>query len=108
MNNRIGQIVIFATAAAVVLLAPSSARAQGAEATYKAKCVSCHGTDGKGDTPMAKKLGVRDFGSPEVKKETDEELAGIIQNGKNKMPSYKSLKTEEIKDLVTYIHTLSK
>jgi cytochrome c6 len=82
----------------------SPAVAQDAAATYKAKCVMCHGADGKGG-----KMGTRDFGSAEVKAETDAQLTEIITKGKGKMPSYDGkLKDDEIKGLVTYIRGLSK
>lgn len=93
----------------IVMLGPSLTWAQDAAATYKAKCASCHGADGKGNTAVAKPLGVRDFSSPPVQKETDADLIAITQNGKNKMPGYaKSLKADQIKDLVAYIRDLSK
>jgi cytochrome c6 len=83
--------------------------AQDAAAMYKTKCAACHGPDGKGDTAIGKKLGVRDFASPEVQKQSDDELAAIINDGKNKMPSYKkSLKPEEVKALVAFIHACGK
>lgn len=82
----------------------SSAVAQDAGATYKAKCAMCHGADGKGG-----KMGTRDFASAEVKAETDAQLTDIITKGKGKMPSYTGkLKDTEIKDLVAYIRTLAK
>jgi mono/diheme cytochrome c family protein len=83
--------------------------AQDATAIYKTKCAACHGPDGKGDTAVGKKLGVRDFASPEVQKQSDDELAAFINDGKNKMPSYKkSLKPEEVKALVAFIHACGK
>ncbi len=83
--------------------------AADAAATYKAKCAMCHGADGKGETPAGKKMGARDFASPDVQKQGDAELAGIIGKGKGKMPAYeKSLKPEEVKELVTYIRQLAK
>jgi cytochrome c6 len=87
-----------------------AAGAQGsAEATFKAKCAGCHGADGGAKTPAAKTLGVHDFQSPEVQKETDAELTDIIAKGKNKMPKYaEKLKDSEIKDLVAYVRTLGK
>ena len=87
----------------------STPAAADAGATYKAKCAMCHGADGKGETPAGKKMGAHDFASPAVQKESDAELAGVIANGKNKMPPYgKSLKEAEIQDLVTYIRQLGK
>jgi cytochrome c6 len=93
---------------AAALLIATPLRAQTAETTYKAKCAVCHGADGKGDTPMGKKLGAHDFRSPEVTKQTDDQLAEVIAKGKNKMPGYeKSLKPDQIKGLVAYIHELA-
>jgi cytochrome c6 len=83
--------------------------AQDSAGLYKSKCAMCHGADGKADTPMAKRLGVRSFASPEVQKESDAELIEITSKGKNKMPPYgKSLKEPEIKGLVGYIRELGK
>src|ERR1700757_288350 len=86
----------------------SPAFADDAAATYKAKCAMCHGPDGKG-TAAGQKMGVRDFGSAEVKAETDAQLTDVITKGKGKMPSYTGkLKDTDIKDLVTYIRGLAK
>src|SRR5580704_8861092 len=93
----------------VVVLSAAVLVAQDAAATYKAKCSACHGADAKGDTPIGKKMGIQDLASPEVQKMSDDELAGVISDGKNKMPSYKkSLKPEQIKELVGYIRSLGK
>jgi mono/diheme cytochrome c family protein len=99
------------TAAAVILLAASLsglAFAQNdAAALYKTKCQTCHGADGKGNTPMGPKLGVRDFHSPVVAKESDALLFTITKSGKNKMPAYNGkLTDDQIKDLVKYIRSL--
>jgi cytochrome c6 len=85
-------------------------RAQtGGEALYKSKCVACHGADGKGETAVGKANKVRDLGSADVQKQSDDEIAGIIGNGKGKMPAYgKSLNPEQVKDLVAYIRSLRK
>jgi mono/diheme cytochrome c family protein len=82
--------------------------AQGAAGLYKAKCSACHGATGKGDTPMGKKMGLRDFASPEVQKISDGKLTAIIADGKGKMPSYgKSLKPEQIKELVRHVRLVA-
>ena len=57
----------------VVALAPVAFAADGA-AIYKAKCASCHGADGKGQSQMGKKMNLRDLGSPKVQKQTEKEL----------------------------------
>lgn len=90
---------------AAVLAVPSFG--QSAADLYKSKCAMCHGADGKGATPMGPKIGVRDFRSPAVAKETDAEMFTLTKDGKNKMPAYKDkLTDDQIKGLVKYIRTL--
>ena len=92
----------------VVALAPVAFAADGA-ATYKAKCASCHGADGKGQSPMGKKMNLRDLGSPEVQKQTDKELYDWTADGKGKMPAYKDkLSGDDIKALVAHMRTFKK
>lgn len=92
---------------AMVLTFPSSMRAQDAASLYKSKCAGCHGADGTGSA-MGKKMGAQDFTSADVQKMSDAELAGIITNGKAKMPPYKSLTADQVKGLVDYIRTMKK
>jgi len=78
-------------------------------ADFKAKCAACHGATGAGDTTMGKNLKLRDLGSADVQKQSDDELTGIITKGKNKMPAYDGkLSGDQIKDVVKYIRTLKK
>jgi mono/diheme cytochrome c family protein len=106
-NPHCGIIALMVLTTAAVWNVP--ANAQDAGATFKAKCVLCHGADGKGDTVVGKKMGVLAFGSPEVQKESDSDLAQIMTKGKNKMPSFDGkLKPEDIKSLVAYVRQLGK
>jgi mono/diheme cytochrome c family protein len=99
---------LLATLVTTITLWGTALAAQDA-ATYKAKCSACHGADAKGETPVGKKMGIKDLASPEVQKMSDDELTAVIGDGKNKMPSYKkSLKPEQIKELVGYIRSLAK
>src|SRR5262249_58008884 len=76
-------------------------------ALYKSRCQVCHGADGKGDTPAGKKVGARDFHSPEVAKMSDTELFEVTKKGKEKMPPYdKKLTDDQIKDVIKYIRSL--
>jgi mono/diheme cytochrome c family protein len=44
-----------------------------------------------------------------VQSQSDADLTQVIAKGKNKMPAYeKSLKPDEIKGLVAYLHELEK
>jgi len=82
------------------------AMADDAEALYKSKCQMCHGADGKG-SPAGQKMGVRDFHSPEVAKESDAELFKITKEGKGKMPKQEGkLTDDQIKELIAYIRKL--
>ncbi|MGC1417779.1 MAG: cytochrome c [Candidatus Acidiferrum sp.] len=103
-----GVLALFLGASFGVLVWPAGVRADGG-ALFKAKCAACHGADGKGDTGMGKMYKIRDLGSADVQKQSDAELTTIISDGKNKMPGYgKSLKPDEIKELVGFIRTLKK
>ena len=92
---------------AALTLGAAGARADDVAALYKSKCAACHGADGKGDTPAGKKLGIKDFHSPDVAKMSDAELFEITKKGKDKMPGYDGKITDDqIKKLVQYVRSL--
>jgi mono/diheme cytochrome c family protein len=101
------KLALLATLVTTIVLWGTTAAAQDAAATYKAKCAACHGADAKGETPVGKKMGIKDLASSDVQKMSDAELTAVISDGKDKMPSYKkSLKPDQIKELVAYIRSL--
>jgi cytochrome c6 len=80
-----------------------------AGADYKAKCATCHGAEGKGDTPAGKGMKVKDLASDDVQKQSDADLATIINKGKKPMPGYEGkLTKEQVDGLVKYIRSLKK
>ena len=80
-----------------------------AAADYKAKCATCHGPDGKGDTAMGKTMKVKDLSSPEVQSQSDADITTIIEKGKKPMPAYEGkLTKEQIDSLVKYVRSLKK
>ena len=80
-----------------------------AGADYKAKCASCHGAEGKGDTPAGKNMKVKDLASDDVQKQSDADLATIIEKGKKPMPGYEGkLTKDQIDGLVKYVRSLKK
>jgi cytochrome c6 len=80
-----------------------------AGADYKAKCATCHGPDGKGDTAMGKTMKVKDLGSAEVQKQSDADMTTIIEKGKKPMPGYEGkLTKDQIDGLVKYVRSLKK
>jgi cytochrome c6 len=77
------------------------------QATYKAKCQSCHGSTGIPYPGIAKNLGVKPIDDPEVRKHSEAEMIKVTEEGKGKMPAYKGkLTDEQIKDAVSYLRSL--
>jgi mono/diheme cytochrome c family protein len=86
--------------------------------TFKAKCSSCHGEDGKADTEQGKKMGVRDMSSAAFWKDaTDAKAKDAILNGLKQtkdgkvqeMDSYKDkIKPEDVDPLIAYLKTFKK
>jgi len=94
-------------AALVAIACTLSFAAESGEGVYKAKCASCHGVDGKGQTAIGKRLSIKDLASSDVQNKHDSEIKLLIQDGKGKMPAYKSkLTDEQIENLVVYIRSL--
>jgi mono/diheme cytochrome c family protein len=91
---------ILAAAVASLLLAPAALAAGPAEA-FQSKCAACHGKDGKGTSPMAQKLGVKDL---TVTKLSAADIEKVIANGKGKMTPFKGkLSDAEISALAKYV-----
>ncbi len=105
-------------------LMPAVARGQSAakdpktDRLWRAKCASCHGDDGKGQTEQGKKMGISDMITPAwQKKFTDAQIKSAIENGVNEtrngkkveMDAYKSkLRPEQIDALTAYVRALGK
>ena len=103
------KIAFAATVLAALVCLGSVAKADNtAEATYKAKCAMCHGPDGKGETATGKTMKAGDFASPDVQKMSDADLTDAISKGKGKMPAYKTLTPDQVKDLVGYVRAFGK
>jgi len=98
-------LVVALLAGSSLLSAQAKADAAAGEGTFKAKCAGCHGADGKGKAAMK----TTDLGAADTQKKSDEDLSGVITNGKPpKMPASKSLTPDQVKDLVSYIRSLKK
>ncbi|MGA7079406.1 MAG: cytochrome c [Terriglobales bacterium] len=85
----------------------TNALAESGAEIYKARCSACHAASGAGDTMLGKNMKLRALGSPDVQKESDQELAAIISRGKNRMPAYeRKLSRDQIASVVKYIRSL--
>ena len=92
----------------VMFMSPPATADTAAATTYKAKCAMCHGADGKGETPTGKMMKANDFASEEVQKMSDADLSAAITSGKGKMPPFKTLSADQVKDLVAYVRAFGK
>jgi mono/diheme cytochrome c family protein len=106
LSNRSAAVLASLCLVGLILFSTNAkADAQAGAATFKTKCQSCHGADGKGKEALK----TQDWSSAAVQNMSDAELTAITTDGKGKMPAYgKSLKPDQIKDLVDYIRSLAK
>jgi len=96
------------------LLSAGPARAESdkkTERTWKAKCASCHGAEGKGDTDQGAKLKVEDYTKAAWQaSKTDDQIKTAIETGVvDKMDPYKDkVDAEQIVKLVAHIRSFKK
>ncbi|MGC8830350.1 MAG: c-type cytochrome [Verrucomicrobiia bacterium] len=80
---------------------------------YEDECAKCHGSDGKGQTKMGKKLGVKDYTDPKVQAELKMDKAlkalkeGLKEGDKTLMKPF-DLPESDLKALVEYMKTFKK
>jgi len=92
--------------ALVVSVACAMSFAQAGEATYKAKCQSCHGASGTPNPGIAKMMGVKPSSDPDIQKLTVDQVAAAVKNGKGKMKPVAGLTDEQVKEVSAYFKTL--
>ena len=92
-----------------------SASAADAKDNFDKACAKCHGADGKGDTKMGKKLGVKDYTDAKVQAELKDDAAfKAIKEGlkdkedKTLMKPAEDLSDADIKALVAYLKAFKK
>jgi len=111
-QKRMKKLVILTVMVAVVGL--MSARAEDAKVIYEKECTKCHGADGKGNTKMGKKSGVKDYTDAKVQAELKPDKAfkaikeGMKEGDKTLMKPFDTLSDEEIKALVKYMQGFKK
>jgi mono/diheme cytochrome c family protein len=99
MMKSIRSQVVLATA---LCLASAVGFAQSGDATYKAKCASCHGATGTPSAGMAKMMGIKAASDPDIQKLTVDQIIAAIKNGKGKMKPITGLTDDQIKDVATF------
>jgi mono/diheme cytochrome c family protein len=90
-------------------------RAADAKENWDKNCAKCHGPDGKGQTTMGKKLGIKDYTDAKVQEALkDDAMTKAIKEGvkdgeKTKMKGFgDALSDDEIKALVKYVRDFKK
>lgn len=99
----------------LIALPSSVACAADAKDLYEKDCAKCHGSDGKGETKMGKKLGAKDYTDSKVQDALTDEAAfkatkeGLKdKEGKVLMKPPEGLSDDDIKALVAYMRTFKK
>jgi mono/diheme cytochrome c family protein len=105
----------------LVAFVPAIAFAEGnpqIDRLWRAKCASCHGADGKGQTEQGKKMAVGDMSTAAWQAQFgDDKMKAAISDGfkrdkegvKQEMEPYKSkLRPDQIDGLVAYVRGLKK
>ena len=100
---------MMAAVAVAAMFAGLSAFADDAKAVFDKNCAKCHGVDGKGETKVGKKLGIKDLTDAKIQGELKDEKAfksikeGLKDGEKTLMKAAEGLSDDQIKDLVAYI-----
>ena len=107
MKKLILITAIFGFAAAL------SASAADGKANWDSLCAKCHGADGKGQTKMGQKLGVKDFTDAKIQADLKDDAAFKTikegkkdADGKTLMKPFDTLSDDEVKALVSFVRGL--
>jgi cytochrome c553 len=101
----------------VALMAGACVAAYAADAkeNWEKSCAKCHGSDGKGQTKMGQKLGIKDYTDSKVQADLKDDAAfkaikeGLKDTeGKTLMKPAEGLSDDEIKALVQHLRGFKK
>jgi cytochrome c5 len=101
-------IIVFLTFS--LAAADAAGNAKDGKAVYDRACKNCHGTTGEANPSVTKmmKVEIKDLGSSDVQKLSDDELKKIVTDGKGKMPPIHTVTGQSVDDVVAYVRTLKK
>ncbi len=88
----------------------AAGNATDGKAVYDRACKNCHGATGEANPSISKmmKVEIRNLGSADVQKMSDDELKKIVTTGKGKMPAIHTVTGQSVDDVVAYVRTLKK
>jgi cytochrome c553 len=106
---------IMLLAATIGFAAAMTASAADAKENWDKMCAKCHGPDGKGQTKMGQKLGIKDYSDAKVQEELKDDAAikaikeGVKdKDGKPLMKPAEGLSDDDVKALVQHIRGFKK
>lgn len=83
---------------------PVTVEAAGARGLYLQNCARCHGSNGKAQTTLGKKLEADDLTASSASKE---KIIRTVTNGRGDMPSFrKKLSKAQIASIAGYVRSL--
>jgi len=105
---------VILVAAMFGLAAAFTVKGADAKENWTTLCAKCHGAEGKGDTKIGAKMGVKDFSDAKVQAALTDDAAfkslkeGLKSGDKTLMKPFEQLTDDEIKALVAHIRTFKK
>src|SRR6266853_1795752 len=92
MNSMKTSTLVTLTLLSAVPVFAQSNKGHGSagEALFQEQCIGCHGSDGRAQTEMGKKLGAADLTSDAVRQQSDSQLAKIVQGSTLRILSFSS------------------
>lgn len=100
---------------AVAAMSAVSAMAADGKALYEQDCAKCHGSDGKGQTTMGKRLNCKDYSDAKVQDALkDDAIVKAIKegvkdkDGKQVMKPSEGVSDDDAKAITAYMRTLKK
>jgi mono/diheme cytochrome c family protein len=103
-TTKLAMLVAMIAVALFILIPNLSWAADDGAAVYKAKCAACHGADARG-RPAAK---IPSLISDEVKKMSDEDISKAVTEKPKHAGVARSLTSDQVKAVVSYIRSLQK
>lgn len=103
-------LILFVVAFVCVTIAFAAGDAANGKAIYQKTCQKCHAADGKGNPAIAKSLKVelKDLGSAEVQKKSDDELKKLSLGPTDKKKPVKGVTPAQLDDVISFVRTLKK
>lgn len=103
-------VVVLLSVAGLCPRAAAAGDAAAGKTFFGTKCKTCHGAEGRGNPGLAKmmKAEIKDLGSPEVQKKSDDEIKKIITAGKGKMKPVAGVAGAGLDNVVAFVRSLKK